>query len=81
MAKTEFEKMIAECSALHTLLITTDQKGQLMPSFLLTPASDYAVNAGLVEEFESGVAAMRWMRLTEKGWQAKQIAVESEVAA
>lgn len=74
MTEEEFEKMITECGDLYALLITVDQKGQLMPSFLLTPASDYAVGASLVEEFEPGATAMKWMRLTEKGWQAKRIA-------
>ena len=52
-------------AALDDLLNTVDAFGHLMPSFLLTPASEEGKAAGLVEDFISSDGP--WQRLTVAG--------------
>ena len=70
MNKRQTKKQLKK---LAELFQTVDGKGQLMPSFLLTPYSDLATRLGWCERFvcdvsdDDTVRLVGWQRLTPKG--------------
>jgi hypothetical protein len=54
------------------LILTTDQFGQLMPSYLFTAISNEARQLGLVEDCIGKDTDFAWEKLTEKGQVAKR---------
>ncbi len=76
MTEETFTQAITECDGLFAMLVTVDSHGQLMPSFLWTPTSDYAANLGWIEPVEIAYdgRSINWLRLTAEGRSAKEIA-------
>jgi hypothetical protein len=57
---------------LSHLLTTSDSKGNLMPSYLLTAYSDTAKDLGLAEDVVDVDTGLNWIRLTDAGLIAKE---------